>query len=123
MQTCSGELRTAPSNFSLQRAAPCHTPVRVCPCCKVAFHPHRTVLFPNSAGTTPENRKPVSRSQTRIGYQCVVAFVETVVTPAWTAGKSEGVREVGLSADVIVYRKTSETEKKRNSRSKKNVYT
>jgi len=23
-------------------------PVRVCPCCKVAFHPHRTVLFPNS---------------------------------------------------------------------------
>ena len=28
------------------------TPVRVCPCCKVAFHFHRTVLFPNSNGTT-----------------------------------------------------------------------
>lgn len=30
------------------------TPVRVCPCCKVAFHFHRTVLFPNSTGTTGE---------------------------------------------------------------------
>ena len=33
------------------------TPVRVCPCCKVAFHFHRTVLFPNSTGTTNQRER------------------------------------------------------------------
>lgn len=43
--------------------------VRVCPCCKVAFHPHRTVLFPNSTSEQrPKTGNAVLWSGRQIGH-------------------------------------------------------